>query len=196
MHAMSLVVDTGDPLSLSPSPCLPDAPAVEMAADDLRRDTLASAGDDVPPAMLTRSKAERRSLFRESGEAFGQIHPETAADFLDLVEAHHGHRDGITVALDGRVLLAAVAWVGPEEAHALSQTVAAHNMTPERFAAECAVKIAVEHRGGLFKGVLIYPNGDRVEPVGVCATPIAARQWARTHLIERRSTLPAVTVAV
>jgi hypothetical protein len=138
---------------------------------------------------------EHRPLTAASFEAFGTINPATAADFLDLVDQHHGRNDFLVIQPDGRVMLATGEIEGSEAA-TIGSYVAIHNLTLQSKADEMDTRIIVEPHGASFKSILILPNGRRLEVTGVCPTEALAREWAKTALLQRRSTLaPAVAAS-
>jgi hypothetical protein len=128
-----------------------------------------------------------------SFEAFGTIDPATTATFLNLVDEHHGRSDFLTIEPDGRVMLATGEIEG-SEAQAIGEYVVMHNLTPERIAAEEAIQIRCEPRGGCFKAVLILPSGERIEVPNVGATESDARIMARAAIVARRSTIAPVAI--
>lgn len=194
MHTHFPVVYPDDTESVPQFESLPDNPADESRYwDELLAAMECDFSGQAPP-VIVRTKAECRSLDASTGEAFGQIVPESTADFLELVRQCHGCNDFIVVAIDGRVLLAS-GQVGPHEAQAIGGYVAKFNMTPGRMADELRTRIVVERRGEFFKGVLVLPNSDRIEAAGVCVSEADARRWGHAYLIERRSTLRALAVA-
>jgi len=136
---------------------------------------------------------EHRPLVSHTFEAFGRIDPSTAADFLELVEQYHGRNDFLIIEPDGRVMLA-TGYVECSEAHDIGNYIALHNLTPEAQAAEAAIQIVIEPRGDAFKAFLVMPSGERIETPCVSPTEAAARKWAQTEILARRSTVPNAAV--
>jgi len=125
-----------------------------------------------------------RRLDASTGEAFGKIDPATAADFLELVEQEHGRSDFLTIAPDGRVLLAGVS-VEADEAFAIGESVATHLL---KLNPEGAIKVVTERQAGVFRTSIVLPNGERVR-VGSTFTGVEARQLASRAIAARRSTI-------